>query len=384
MEETDAILPILLEMGFKYKIPVRSFDTEHLFSACAILLQALGVQNLPLQMPKSNAARFRLCADLASKVQEQGYSGDLGYQSFLYPNPNESRTLLLFLIDRLPKEREEETQEQLAQGYKAKVLQGILRQYAKLWVPQVLISDVPKKCTGDVLTLPFLHGAKEYENKDFWIYIKHFYKDLNNQIPEEMLSSALLYRIDEDLAQQRFQEEKLLKMDGNEKNRIMNRKTDISNAFKASLANLGDINYQLSGGTLNDVFKRFLARKQNMDSLSSNAFSRRTMFEDQVSFQTLEADKVESATPVAASFEDLETKKAELAAALQKKRDEEIDNLKNEIEKYEKGMIKSENLSARAKSEIEKVDNFMTFSLSLLDFLDTRTDLCGREECSRT
>ena len=36
--------------------------------------------------------------------QSVGYNGDLGYESFLYGGEKDIRKLLLFLLDRLPKE----------------------------------------------------------------------------------------------------------------------------------------------------------------------------------------------------------------------------------------------------------------------------------------
>jgi hypothetical protein len=46
-------------------------------------------------------------------IQELGYRGDVGYQTFLYSSEADIRKIFMFLVDKLPKETVETTEETL-------------------------------------------------------------------------------------------------------------------------------------------------------------------------------------------------------------------------------------------------------------------------------
>lgn len=46
-------------------------------------------------------------------LQELGYKGEIGYQTFLYSSETEIRKVFMFLIDKLPKDTVETTDEPL-------------------------------------------------------------------------------------------------------------------------------------------------------------------------------------------------------------------------------------------------------------------------------
>ncbi|GCB83268.1 hypothetical protein scyTo_0024059, partial [Scyliorhinus torazame] len=50
------------------------------------------------------SARFRIGMSLAQACQDLGYQGDIGYQTFLYSNEPEIRRLLMFLVEKLPRD----------------------------------------------------------------------------------------------------------------------------------------------------------------------------------------------------------------------------------------------------------------------------------------
>ncbi len=56
---------------------------------------------------------------LADLLVTLGYpsGADLGYQTFLYGNEKELRQIFMFLIDKLPKEREEEADANIGDCY---------------------------------------------------------------------------------------------------------------------------------------------------------------------------------------------------------------------------------------------------------------------------
>uniref|UniRef100_A0A0K8SMG4 Coiled-coil domain-containing protein 22 homolog n=1 Tax=Lygus hesperus TaxID=30085 RepID=A0A0K8SMG4_LYGHE len=50
------------------------------------------------------AARFQVGACIANACKDLGYSGDVGYQTFLYSNVTDLRRVFIFLIEKLPRE----------------------------------------------------------------------------------------------------------------------------------------------------------------------------------------------------------------------------------------------------------------------------------------
>ena len=84
------------------------FDTEVLVAACATCLNAIAqqkgeVERLPVKLPRNPGARFRACTALAAAITANGFDGEIGFNQFLYPSEKETRNMLLFLIDQMPK-----------------------------------------------------------------------------------------------------------------------------------------------------------------------------------------------------------------------------------------------------------------------------------------
>lgn len=59
---------------------------------------------LPVSMPAGMAQRFAATTAVAEACTASGFRGDIGYQTFLYSNVTEVRRVLMYLIERLPKE----------------------------------------------------------------------------------------------------------------------------------------------------------------------------------------------------------------------------------------------------------------------------------------
>lgn len=114
MEEVDKILiHSLRQVGTS--VPrevqsVRELSPELVVEAAVRCLRAvrpaLGGPLSP-QLPPGISARFRLASDLASACQELGFGGDVGYQTFLYSSEHDTRRLLLFLVEKLPRDESE-------------------------------------------------------------------------------------------------------------------------------------------------------------------------------------------------------------------------------------------------------------------------------------
>ncbi|XP_062564380.1 coiled-coil domain-containing protein 22 homolog [Armigeres subalbatus] len=59
---------------------------------------------LPQTLPPGMAQRFTATASLAEACRTIGYRRDIGYQTFLYSNVAEVRRVLMFLVEKLPKD----------------------------------------------------------------------------------------------------------------------------------------------------------------------------------------------------------------------------------------------------------------------------------------
>ena len=113
MAETtdDMVITFLRSAGVDIPVGTSNlggFDTEVLVAACATCLNAIAqekgeVERLPVKLPRNPGARFRACTALAAAITATGFDGEIGFNQFLYPSEKETRNMLLFLIDQMPK-----------------------------------------------------------------------------------------------------------------------------------------------------------------------------------------------------------------------------------------------------------------------------------------
>ncbi|CAF3032506.1 unnamed protein product [Rotaria socialis] len=109
MEEVDRILiRSLRDIGCQVDDSlqnVSTFDVNTLFGCVSQCLQLITAnKDLPTRLPPNISTRFKVCGELAQLCQSNGYKGDIGYQTFLSINENETRKLLNFLIEKVPRE----------------------------------------------------------------------------------------------------------------------------------------------------------------------------------------------------------------------------------------------------------------------------------------
>ncbi|XP_074872332.1 coiled-coil domain-containing protein 22 isoform X2 [Carettochelys insculpta] len=158
MEEVDNILICSLRLSGT-PVPeeaqsLREFTTELIVES---VVRCLRVINPPLGaslshvLPPGMSARFRLGSSLAQACQELGYPGEVGYQTFLYSSEPEIRRLLLFLVEKLPRDDAEEA------GQPAGKSAMLLRTIAAKIKEQLGMPWVPPTCRTPRLQL--LQGA---------------------------------------------------------------------------------------------------------------------------------------------------------------------------------------------------------------------------------
>ncbi len=66
-----------------------------------------------MALPQNIASRHRICTSIAAKIKELGFLSDCGYNQLLYPVENQTRDLLKWLVEKLPRSEEEGAQEVL-------------------------------------------------------------------------------------------------------------------------------------------------------------------------------------------------------------------------------------------------------------------------------
>ncbi|XP_008292632.1 coiled-coil domain-containing protein 22 [Stegastes partitus] len=153
MEEVDKILiHALKQVGTDLSEEtdsVKQFSSELIVEAVVrcirVIDPALG-NALPTLLPHGMSARFRVGMSLAQACQDIGYKGEIGYQTFLYSSEPEIRSLLMFLVEKLPRERFEASDQPSG---KSAVLQraiaaAIKAQLAVPWLPPNC--RLPKYC----------------------------------------------------------------------------------------------------------------------------------------------------------------------------------------------------------------------------------------------
>lgn len=83
--------------------------------------------------------KFKIANQLSELIRDIGYKNDIGYQSFLYGNQHEIRRLLLFLIERIPREDDSNSKELLDSDSDSKTCRTLRalrkRGLGTVWIP---------------------------------------------------------------------------------------------------------------------------------------------------------------------------------------------------------------------------------------------------------
>nr|XP_060619208.1 coiled-coil domain-containing protein 22 [Anolis sagrei ordinatus] len=203
MEEVDKILIHSLRLSGT-DIPdevqsIREFTTELIIESVVRCLRVISPSvgaGLSHILPPGMSARFRIGMSLAQACQDLGYQGEVGYQTFLYSSEPEIRRLLLFLVEKLPRDASEDADQPVGKSatlHKA-IAAAVKEQLAIPWVPpscrtprlQLLQgSCLLKRFQAQPLVLhresdPFL-GKVPQERKEFFV---KFLPPVSAQLPQ--------------------------------------------------------------------------------------------------------------------------------------------------------------------------------------------------------
>ncbi|KAK7857641.1 coiled-coil domain-containing protein 22 like protein [Quercus suber] len=107
MEESQEILLNSLE-SLGISIPqsvssVKDLNPTTLVSTCAQCLNLLDpTASFPTSLPSDSMAdQFKICTDLATRIKNLGFVGDMSFHKFLYPSEEDLYKLIRFLVERL-------------------------------------------------------------------------------------------------------------------------------------------------------------------------------------------------------------------------------------------------------------------------------------------
>lgn len=86
-------------------VNLKQFTPDIIADAFSCCLESIKPgANHPKRLPASMSLRIKVASDLAEQIQNLGFRGDMGYQTILYCNEIEVRRVLMYLIERLPRE----------------------------------------------------------------------------------------------------------------------------------------------------------------------------------------------------------------------------------------------------------------------------------------
>lgn len=166
MEEVDKIiLSQLRQIGTDVPDDLESLaalSTELLVAGCAQCINTInGDDKVSGKLPQSMSARFRVGTELANAVKALGYMSDLGYNSFLYSNEADARNILMWLVERLPKESIAAATEVLdAKGLLARAVASEIELRSGCeWTPPGCKPNGVAHCTADSGPFWFLEGT---------------------------------------------------------------------------------------------------------------------------------------------------------------------------------------------------------------------------------
>eukprot|EP00455_Lapot_gusevi_P036503 TRINITY_DN4062_c0_g2_i1.p1 TRINITY_DN4062_c0_g2~~TRINITY_DN4062_c0_g2_i1.p1 ORF type:complete len:673 (+),score=267.37 TRINITY_DN4062_c0_g2_i1:68-2020(+) len=196
MEEVDQIIiPILRQIGCAFPEDVESiaqFQTEHIVFACSTALRTINpAYKLPKKLPDGKAARFRICTDMAGTLQQLGYTGDIGYENFLYPNEKDMRQLLIWLVGKLPKHEEEQVNDIAGQNalLTRQILHSLQSWGSVSWNP---LTSSRARTTNTFHTVPLIVPIKTKSRPTLQYYQQHLgYLPQQVSTPSELAPSVL-------------------------------------------------------------------------------------------------------------------------------------------------------------------------------------------------
>ncbi|OQV17475.1 Coiled-coil domain-containing protein 22-like protein [Hypsibius exemplaris] len=88
-------------------VSIRQFSVDNLVEAVSTCVRSIHPETpVPTRLSASMATKYRQASAIVDACKAIGYTGDLGYEAFLYGGESDMRKLLVFLVDKIPKEEQ--------------------------------------------------------------------------------------------------------------------------------------------------------------------------------------------------------------------------------------------------------------------------------------
>lgn len=84
-----------------------------------------------------------VCNRMSDIIKEQGFKGNWGYQEFVYPKPQTTRNLFMWLLENVPKKSgvDEKSDTRAQSGFDQRVNLEISQMLRETWVPFVSVRN---------------------------------------------------------------------------------------------------------------------------------------------------------------------------------------------------------------------------------------------------
>eukprot|EP00735_Rhodelphis_limneticus_P014378 TRINITY_DN8398_c0_g1::TRINITY_DN8398_c0_g1_i1::g.29064::m.29064 TRINITY_DN8398_c0_g1::TRINITY_DN8398_c0_g1_i1::g.29064 ORF type:complete len:675 (-),score=184.87,sp/A7RNG8/CCD22_NEMVE/32.40/4e-101,DUF812/PF05667.6/2.3e-126,ATG16/PF08614.6/2e+03,ATG16/PF08614.6/0.0042,ATG16/PF08614.6/3,ATG16/PF08614.6/3.1,ATG16/PF08614.6/3e+03,Tropomyosin_1/PF12718.2/3.4e+03,Tropomyosin_1/PF12718.2/7.6,Tropomyosin_1/PF12718.2/0.0076,SNARE/PF05739.14/2,SNARE/PF05739.14/37,SNARE/PF05739.14/6.1e+02,SNARE/PF05739.14 len=212
--EVDEIIVFSLrQIGCPIPEEVRSvaaFDPELLFECVGRCLRIIKEHNgFPLRLPGAQGARFRVCTLFADTIRELGYRDQVGFQQLLYPNEKESRKLLLYLVEALPKEDSAGVEEPLdpSSALIRRLNESLMNWTRAPWCPIPRASSRHRFATSVIEVPP---ASKKGVSEAMWSYFENELPPVVYQPKNRVtVASSVLEHVSLGVAESRYREDQL-------------------------------------------------------------------------------------------------------------------------------------------------------------------------------
>jgi hypothetical protein len=128
---------------------LKQFDADMIVTAISRCLEAiLPDATFPKNLPPSMSVKLKITSSLATQIKDLGFRDDIGYQTILYCNEAEIRRVLMFLVERLPRDTSKIAHVEQT-GYLPTLVkeieQKVKRSLQQFWVPSCVLHNGYRK-----------------------------------------------------------------------------------------------------------------------------------------------------------------------------------------------------------------------------------------------
>ncbi|CAG9316354.1 unnamed protein product [Blepharisma stoltei] len=141
MEDVDDLLILSLQqMSIPACQGIKSL--ENLQNPDVLLPVTMGLLNIILgkvftEYPTTLSSKYKMCMQFSEKIKTLGYTGDLNFNTFLYPDIKDIRKVVGFMMDKVPKEEAKAVaiDDTPQQAFQRRIKEKVSKWTQKKWQP---------------------------------------------------------------------------------------------------------------------------------------------------------------------------------------------------------------------------------------------------------